>query len=306
MKKFCIEPYGIEIKRLGNPSGLPELLGAFGGKHNAQSAFVAMLKDIGNHKKLDGLAKTISVEFSEKNSNIIFGVMNVGEYGYESSIIDADSGITAYKKKKTDADSVPYSFYLALPPSSRQGFLMLPRYGGDGIRTVVGGLIAGMFSSDFPEYRLHIKPIVAAEYIRDVFNRGQIEEIAIEKNEIPSDIADIFGGKCGVPGKVKIIVNPSDKKLFKKDGIVSILTNSSDIASVFNIQNQDQTEIKVKLQVDGGERTIRLNNPGRLHAYYDITDTVPIGFDGYPERVALIREMETLTRDLAARVGIQI
>lgn len=306
MKKCCIEPYGFEIKKLGSPSTLPEKLGAFGGSHSAYDSFLKMLGDIGGHKKLDAYGKTVSVDFDVKNSTQIFGVIKIGEYGYQTDIIDADSGVTTYNKKKSEANPEPYCFYIAIPSSARQGFLMLPRYGGDGIKTIIGALLAGMFASDYQEYRLHINPIVAAEYIRDVFARGEIEEISFEKKEIPSDIADYFNGGGIIPGKCKIIVNPSDKSIFRKDGIVSILTNSTNIGTVFNVGDQDDVSIKVKIKIDGGDRTINLNNPNRMHASYDVTERVGVGVDGYPEPKSLLAEMEVIAADLASRVGIEL
>lgn len=303
MKKCRVELYIFEILRVDRRGG-PLLLGSFNGRGGAIGALNTIFSDIGSHRKIEALGKTISVEFDNSTEQELTGTIRVGEYGYETSIVNIDSGGEAYRKKKNEANLEPFVFYIYAPPNGTQGLIMLPRYGADGVKTIVDGLVSPMFSADNPEYRLQIKAIVVSEYIRSIVDRGEIDEITIEKYEIPADIADRFSIR-GIPsGKLRTTIKPDDKSLFNKDGIISVINGNAPLGSVFNLDDGGEIKITAKLKLDGSTRTININNPYKIHASYDITELVNEGLDGYPDKSSLLQHMKLIAKDIAQRAGL--
>ncbi len=67
----------------------------------------------------------------------IRGIIETGEYGFESEIIDTKKGTLKYKRAVEDAELLPFYFLISLPKGKDKGIIILQRFGQFGISKIL-------------------------------------------------------------------------------------------------------------------------------------------------------------------------
>jgi hypothetical protein len=143
--------------------------------------------------------------------------------------------------------------------------------------------------------------------LADYLKRGVVEEIIVEKHEIPADIADRFGGaNKPQPGKFIYTVRPSDSKMFRRDGLLAFSRGEKPLSDAFTFDEHGFDVVKTKVSVGGELKTINLTKPESISSSFDITDDVKIGPKGFPTADSLKNEFCKIVTELAKRGGIEL
>lgn len=311
MDAVAIDAYSIAIRERRKTK--PALLGAFDGKTAATVALKPYLSvHVKRHLDISLLQKCISVEPLDDSKSSLRGLLWVGQYGQAGNLIDAKKGSLSYKKKKFDADMVPYFFNFYLPPKATKGILLSQRFGLGGIRSILEFCVQTPFEEDYPGYKLDIHPLMPSQALAHLINKGRISEVRFVKYNIPSDIADRFNGKkTKEDGEIEFVVRPkktgflSSKPLLK---IVSAITSHggspTPMNDILELDNFEYDNLKAQIDFEGRKRMINFGRLGRLKGSFDVSDDVHEGPDGFPTYDSLCAVGNGLAADLASQLGL--
>lgn len=297
--------YLVEV-RLLNASAKSNLkFGKFDGSHDLRSLIINYLRKMNTFSKVVIHQKTFKVVLDQPNTTgRVSGIVHAGEYGQESDIIDTNTGNTTYKKTKSESLPTPFYFHLELPPNETRGILCLEQFGLNGVKSILVDSLSGLFQKQYPDYRIHVRSLTLADALKQYLKSGIVEEVVVEKHEIPADIADAFGGeKKGWPGTFTYSIKPS-KTLFKKDGLIAFAEGKKELTDVFEFGEHGFDVVKTKIRVGGELRSVNLTKPDAMSTSFDITDHVKIGTDGFPTPASLAVEFKKIVDEIALRAGI--
>ena len=65
------------------------------------------------------------------------GILRTGDYGYESDINDVETHSIRHKKRKGEAEMLPFYFRVAIPRLRNEGVAVLQRFKNMGVKTVL-------------------------------------------------------------------------------------------------------------------------------------------------------------------------
>ncbi|RUX96136.1 MULTISPECIES: hypothetical protein [unclassified Mesorhizobium] len=306
-RKCRANAYLVELRGLYAKSSENLKFGKFDGGTDLRTAIQKILSKMTTFSKIPLHQKVFSIEPKWGKSGPLIGFLKAGDYGFASDIIDTDNGKVAYNKKKTESLPDPFYFHLELPDNEKRGILCIQSWGLSGVRSLFETAISGQFDKLYPAYRLHIRSLTVADALAEYLKVGSVEEVIVEKHEIPADIADRFGGNKTVqPGKFVYSIQPSDKGMFKRDGLIAFAKGEKKLEEVFDFDDNGFDVVKTRIRVGGELKTINLTKPENLSTSYDLTADVKIGQNGFPTFESLKSEFVKIVDDLAKRGGIEL
>lgn len=307
MAKRCkVTGYLLSVRKL-NARGPCEILGSFNGAEDVAIVLKKLIQKNSRNIKHKVFGKAYRFELDNTNDRSLSGHIYSGDYGAESEIYDTEADKISYKKKKNDADLHPLYFYIATNVSEIAGIICFEQFGLSGIKSIFEATIGSQFAILYPEYRLHIRSLTIADALQGYLNKGLVEELIIEKHEIPADVADKVSGKKSVSqGIFSYSIKPSSPAFFNKSGLIAYAKGESSAATDFDIDNHGFDRIKTKIRVGDTAKTFDLSKPDVLAMSVDITADVKFGDNGHPTTDSLRREFEVVAKDLAKRGNIKL
>jgi hypothetical protein len=298
--------YLIEVRKLNARSNDNLTFGKFDGSQALRTALQKILKKYPKYANLKLHEKIFKVDLDGGNTGALTGLIMSGDYGQAGEIIDSTSGVVAYKKKKTESLAEPFFFYIAVPDHETRGILVLQQSGLHGVKGLFETAIVGVFESQYQDYRLHVRQLTVADTLAEYLKTGSVEELIIEKHEVPADIADLYGGQKKVyPGTFTQIIK-SSAGLFKKDGLIAFAKGKKKLEDVFEFDDHGFDVVKAKIRIGNEVKPVNLTKPDSISMSVDITDDVKYGADGHPTRASLKNEFDKVAKDLAKRGGIKL
>ncbi|MBN3872186.1 hypothetical protein [Nostoc sp. JL33] len=165
-------------------------------------------------QKLTINSKNDSYNIYMKASNIqeegrsISGLIESGIYGISSNLRDVETDSITYKKKKSDAEVLPFYFLIYIPKDTNEGILLLQRTGKYGIRTHFGIFLDKYFSDKFPGFAVEINTLVQEEIIKRILYGGTIKKVRCVKYQAPIDRVDgLDEGHQEIPYNMEIVLS---------------------------------------------------------------------------------------------------
>ncbi|MBF0271093.1 MAG: hypothetical protein HQL98_03305 [Magnetococcales bacterium] len=262
------------------------------------------------YKKFVVLMKTVSVGNIINNGSSLSGILRSGQYGYQSNIVDAESGDLSYVKKKTDADMIPFYWRFFVPNHSYKGILLTQSVGPSGILELIRKIVVERFSSDYPDYKIVINPLAPEDAVKKLLKSGDVARLAFIKHTIPSDHADRLQlGSGERDGVMEVSFKPKDKTIFHKFArLTEYLNGDRSIGSVFEFEGFEYDDIKAEIQINGRKRVVSLSEPRKFKVRIDVDEEEELtkGQDGFPTFNSLNNISERIINDLSVEMGISI
>lgn len=308
MKKITAVAYLVAVRELNARKSENLTLGSF---NKADSLRDVVLKLLQKHSELTLIKefqRAFTITISEHNDeSILCGYINLGEYGTSSKLINIDDGSISHEKTKFETDPTPFYFYMSVPSNRNKGILILQQIGVSGAKGVLDSVVTFKFNALYPEYRLHIDGLTIADEMQRHIEHGAIEEIIVEKHEIPADIADKFTGKShSYEGKISFSVKPKNPEFFRRGGLLSYVKGEKTIADVFELDDLGFDIVKSKVKLGDHVRTLNLSKPAGLTMLFDVTKDLTLGADGFPTEESLHKQFSDIATGLAAKGGFQL
>lgn len=213
------------------------------------------------------------------------GVVETGEYGFESTLYDVDRDHISYQRSASDAELLPFFFIGRIPARRNEGVLLVERKGRIGIRGTLLDDFKDYFKSRFRGLDVEINPLVPQQILDHYLQEGKIKKVRLVRFAIPHDIASAFdaGGHIEKSGSMELSVTAGRGGTFRiLDNVRSVLEGASSVVNMFEIHDYEYDTVKVEIDISGSRKTIDLSDVAKLRAYYDITSEVQIGEDGHP------------------------
>lgn len=286
---ITVSLYSIRVTLRGkdNPLHLDKFDGAtdlFDVIKNAFSELEGKAEGLDDEFRRLTLPKPITIEATDR---ILHGLVEVGGYGYGSSLRDIKSGKESYKRKPTDAEMVPLFVRIWIPKGQQFGIMALQNFGETGCKTLLTNLFLKHWDAVAENHMLRFREIVPPAIYEELISKRQVTKIRFIHHGIPQDIADAYGGNSLDPrrGEVEIVVSAlknSDmgaanmlRKAFKRDTFSS--------KDVFEYDNFEPHEMKVELRDEKGRKqTISFADMIRAHSRVNVSDRVTATLDGHP------------------------
>jgi hypothetical protein len=247
------------------------------------------------------LQQALSVARLDKKTRTLSGTIGTGQYGHESDLIDVKTTRVVYKRKKNDAEMLPFHFYFEIPEGVDDGILILQRTAALGIRKVLHWVLKTAFEEKHPELVLKLSPLVAEDEVNR-FIKGKIQKIHFIKKTIPADVADAWDrGHQEVRGTVELVIRANKGLVLPMNDWLAKVFGNREVGGVFAFGDEEEftyDNVKAQVKVGHATRTINAANPGRIRSYFDITDSVETGRDGFPQYNSIQGQAEKLAAQL--------
>ena len=257
-----------------------------------------------------------SIQFDGKNikfnsgKRLISGVIESGDYGVESKIVNKDTKKQKFTKLADDLDIKPFYFLLYIPANKTKGIIILQRLGIYGINSVFTSHLDSFFKSKFDGLVLDFAPFVSKSLAKSFIDKGSIRELILRRYNLPSDVIDKLGLtqfhedilsielKISSKPNHAINLNKRVKKFINEPNAAFF-----DVPELKRIGFDGENESKIKVTMGKNTRTIDLSDTGQIRPYYDIHDEVKKKPNGHPEFTSIDLIAKSHLNDLLSEIN---
>lgn len=249
--------------------------------------------------------KLLRVSRYSPGPRMMSGIIETGEYGYESELYDIQSGVVAHHRTVNEAEMLPFYFLAHLPNQSDEGILLLQRFQQFGIKTIFTNYFEQYFEAHYPDVSIKIYPLVPQDLISEYLRDGRVIKIRFIKFNIPSDLADFVAhGHSEEGGEIEFTIKAKRRgHLDIVDRVSEFLQGRREVTSLYELRDFEYDNVKIEVDIRGRRRTIDLSHLERLNSYFDISDEVQIGDNGHPVYDSIHSIASTLLSDLSSAIG---
>lgn len=248
--------------------------------------------------------KVFKVEQLQVDGRYISGLLQCGNYGYSSKILDTASNTTTYEKTMEEAETIPLYFLLYIGQGSH-GFAIFQKHGLNGIKGYLSRKLLEAFQASTSSHVLQIAQVLDEDALNELLDQGEIKKIRFINFAPPEDIADAVNEICteDEEGEIEIQIRPKRKGRLSnaKRELEKFLGHAS--TGVFATLGDQYEKLKVEVEIDGKKRTVNFSNPSDFHMDMDITDEVDMQQGGHPDFDELDDLAKSVVRDLLEKLA---
>lgn len=309
MGKFSLATYAVRVREKRTTSLLP--LDGFGPGYDLFQIFDDYLSGLTvrlSHSSAERRLIRVSTLSRDKGKREIEGIIETGEYGFESDFFDVKEQKASYRRKISDAEMLPFYFLLSLPKGRDEGLLVLQRFRNFGIRKVLLEDFLRFFTELNTDYVVNMSPLIPEAVIKSWIDQGKVSTIKFVQFQVKSDIADAFD--------INNHEEVSSELTFhaRRGSGVGVLSGLSERYFGRKIQNRvveirggnyEFDTVKLEVQIGNSKRTVDVLHPGRARAFHDITDEVELDKSGHPKLASLSEQAHRLLGDHFAGLGLK-
>jgi hypothetical protein len=245
-------------------------------KHKEMDSFIIIKSFLNNlitgYSKDDDAKKIFRVGniVIDEDERLISGIIQTGDYGYETELVDTDSGALAYKRKTSDAEVMPFYFLIYNPIEKDEGCVILQEFKGLGIKTPFLKYIRECFCSENENFVVNMRPLVPEQLIQELFSKGEPKKLRYIKFGINRDIADVQNDHKEDEYNIELCISARRNKYFQiQDGICDSISKCkplNEIMSYFydkkkfdrviELHDFEYDTVKLQLSINGSDLSI--------------------------------------------------
>lgn len=240
-------------------------------------------------------AFTVLSVFTDNINRRISGQFVSGEGGIPAEIRNIHNiNQVNYNKQSEDSECIPlyYLFYL---PTNTLGIIILERFRQISVKQVLSNLVKQKFFSNFQGFTLEIEPLPQRKLMDMYLREGNVKKITLSRfnspnNTLESRYANNDRDVENLAMYEFTIRSRRNRNLNIFQNILSdIVRGKANIDAVNNLVGVHEfvaTEIKATFDINGKQKTIRLDKPDEINAIYDISDEFE-NINAHPEYDAI-------------------
>src|SRR5690606_30902490 len=99
----------------------------------------------------------------DTGKRMISGIIESGDYGYESTLVNIKTGKKEYDRTVDDTEIKPFYFLIYLPKNTAVGYAILQRLGVYGIHSIFKNHITDFFKLRFANLQLELSQFISKE-----------------------------------------------------------------------------------------------------------------------------------------------
>lgn len=288
-----LEVYTLKIRESGNKKSFLPLEKFFGGS-DFLKFFQDYIKSFDHQLELNENQKR-SLKLDSENlivdtaKRMISGIIESGDYGYESTLVNIKTGKKKYDRTIDDTEIKPFYFLIYLPKNTAVGYVILQRLGVYGIHSIFKNHITDFFKLRFANLQLELSQFISKELANTFIEKGNIRELILLRYNLPPDIAEKIGMKDQSHDIKSIELHIKARKksrLAINDGLKKFVKDAnSDFFEVKELEGigfDGTHKIKVRSKYNGTTRTIDLSDTGQIRPYYDVDNKIEKASSGHP------------------------
>ncbi len=235
------------------------------------------------------------------------GIIETGEYGYESSIVDIQKDTETYRRKIYEAEMLPFYFNVVLPKNSNEGLICFQRLGQHGIKTSFFTAFSSYFIDSHPNYRIEFNQLVAQQMLTKLISEGFIRKVRLIQFGVPKDIEDLFDEpQKEEAGTTEMVISAKrNGQLPLIPRLKEVLVGQRRVTNFVELEGFDYQRVKVEFVINGKHRIVDLSQLDDLNALYDITQDIVIGQNGHPTFESIDRVAQEITNEIYRGIGIK-
>ena len=288
MRTF-LSAYTIRVDKKRNRNdeekNLPDYckLNCFNGHDDLYDVMLVFLRNLTANSTNDTYKTYMKAIKVEPGARSIGGVFESGIYGLSSNLRNVDTDSITYKKKKNEADVLPFYFLFYIPKDTNEGILLLQRTGKYGIRSNLGTFLDKYFSDKYRGFTVELNALVQEEIIKKMLCNGTIKKLRCVKYQAPVDRFDgLDEGHEELSYNMEVVLSAHRIPLRSK--IKSLFDSKSSVKNLVELRdfNFDYDTVKVDVEIEGSIRTFDLGRLAKARTYYDISDKVALDTDEHP------------------------
>ena len=256
--------------------------------------------DMPNHKVL-----RIIDSREDETSRTLCGIIQAGEYEYESDLYNVENNAISYRRQRNDAEMLPFYFLLHLPTNRDESIFILQRFKQFGIKSLMSKNFRSFFIMDLSDFELEIKNLIP-EYIVNYYLRsGKVKKITFTKYGLPSDFAETIGDHEEEDFTTELSVHARPNKEIPIIGpILNCRQRNEVLSSLFSFDDFDYNTIRMEVKIGNNKRMVDFSNLYKLRAYFDITEDITIGDNGHPTFESIDRVARELLQEIREAIYI--
>lgn len=299
MATISLSTYSLRVKQKNNDNFLR--LNNLNGKYDFIKIFLNYLRKLKNTSHDISTKRLMQCNRFHLDSRLINGIIETGEYGYESDLLNVNKKRVSYRRKIDDAEILPFYFLLDVPQNKNEGILILQRFKQFGIRKFLRDDFKTYFNSLFSDLTIEIDPLVPYDLPEELIKKGIIQKIRLINFKLPVDIANYYDNgedHYEEDGYMEIVFAAKrNKKLPIKNRVLGFL-NKKDTTDFIQLRNYEYQDVKIEVKTNNTKRTISLNKFGNVNPTFDITNTVELTKTGHPVFDSIDKEAKILLDDI--------
>jgi len=251
--------------------------------------------------------KRLKIGRSEVNGRITFGIVETGEYGYESNLVNVDNEQITHTRQINEAEMLPFFFSIIVPRNANEALVCLQRLGQRGIKTVFSTAFQNFFIERHPNFRIQFNEIIPDIILDNLINHGIIKKIHLVKFGIPDNIEDVFDQQQREIGiNTELVLSAGRRgRLNLIPRFVDVVQHQRMTTNFIEVQGFNYDNVKLDFELFGKKRIVDLSDLENLSAYYDISREVQIGHNGHPVYDSIKNIASERLSELMRAIGIE-
>lgn len=304
MAKISLAGYSITIRKKHSKEILP--WNGFNGADSLDVLFRKYIERWSNYTSDNDKKVIINLKKAFSDDSKFYGIIETGEWGFESTLVDIDTKEVSYNRKATEAEMLPFFFVIGYPNKHKEGILILERFGTLGIRKALGDFINTEFQKENPEYIIDFNSLVMEEVADSYLREGRILKIHFISHKIPSDICDLVANGSEDSIAFSEYVVHAKKKSFLpiNADVIKMLGKGSRQRRVLELREFEFDSIKIKVERDGFTRTFDIEQVDKMRSYVNIDDKIDKDNTGHPTLETIKVEAFNLYAELERRLSL--
>jgi len=283
--RIFLSAYTVRVNKKGKKDDKPDYqkLSTFNEHddfYDVMKAFLSKLTVNPTNTTYKTYLKTIRVEPEGRS---ISGVIESGIYGLASNIRDVDTDSLTYKKRKNDADVLPFYFLIYIPEDTNEGILLLQRTGKYGIRSNLGTFLNAYFSKEHSRFSVEVNFLIQEELIKRILYGGIIKKLRCVKYQVSTDKVDgLDEGHEEIPFSMEVVLSANRIPFMAK--IQEFFEFKCNVKNLIEIRdfNFDYDTVKVEVDIDGRLQTFDLGDLDKARNHYDVSSQIVMDADERP------------------------
>ncbi|MHA1506784.1 MAG: hypothetical protein ACTSR0_06375 [Candidatus Asgardarchaeia archaeon] len=245
--------------------------------------------------------KTLSIAKAETENSSIYGIVKLGEFGYDQDFYDIETRQRIPKaKKERHSEELPLFFLFYYKPYfafEDVGFLVLQRFKRTGMKTVLTKALNEYVSKPTSTRKLkfEIHPLINTNLLGKIDSADRIVSIRLLSRDVPKDCADELFIENYKDLHEERIFRMSRGGGFAKNIIKKIIEKLKKEKSTYlEIAGEKYEEIKVDLEIGKSSKTvvISLEGPYKFREELNL-DEKELEFEGgFPTASSLLPHAE--------------
>jgi hypothetical protein len=234
-------------------------------------------------------------------NRILNGLIETGEYGFESNLYDLGRKAVSHKRNIQEAEMLPFYFLVEIPKDSDHGIILLQRFKQYGMRRILMESLRAHFSVNYPDLKIYVAPLIPGSMVKRYLTEGRITKVRFVSHTITSDIADAYDSGTGRQegGQLELVLRAKrDGWLPLRGRLRAFLDKKRKLSNFVELEDFKYDDVKIEVELNRNRRTVDLSNLQKIRAYIDVSDQIKIMPNGHPSFESIDYVAKELLNDL--------